>query len=48
MFSVADLSLAAEKMHKNKLVTGGFLKLFQCQSRRFMVFEVGYWKDLQN
>jgi hypothetical protein len=23
-------------------------KHFQCQSRRFMVFEAGYWKDLQN
>jgi hypothetical protein len=45
--------LAAEKMHKNP---GGFrydftesqvasCKLFQCQNRRFRVFEAGYWKD---
>jgi hypothetical protein len=46
MFSSADLSLAAEKMRKNNLVTGGFrydftklqaasCKHFQCQIRRF-------------
>jgi hypothetical protein len=28
MFSIADLSLAAEKMRKNQLVTGGFLYYF--------------------
>jgi hypothetical protein len=59
MFSSADLSLAAGKMRKNYLVTGGFqygftesqavyCKHFQCQNRRFTVLEVGYWKDFQN
>jgi hypothetical protein len=54
MFSGAGLSLAAEKMGRNKLVTGGFrydftesqaasCKHFHRQSRRFMVFKAGYW-----
>ncbi len=52
-------SLAAEKMRKNELVTGSFrydftksqaasCKHFQCQNRRFRVFEAGNWKDFQN
>jgi hypothetical protein len=56
----AHLLLAAGKMRKNELVTGGFrcdlqnhmrlpaCKHFQCKNRRFRVFEVGYWKDFQN
>jgi hypothetical protein len=59
MFSSAGLSLAAGKMRRNKLVTGGFRydftesqaassKHFQCQSRRFMVFAAGYWNYFQN
>jgi hypothetical protein len=59
MFSSADLSLAAGKMCEHQLVTGGFryyfkesqaasCKHFQCQNRRFRVFEAGYWKDFQN
>jgi hypothetical protein len=48
MFSSADLSLAAGKMRKNELVTGGFrhgftesraasCKQFQCHNRSFRV-----------
>jgi hypothetical protein len=59
MFSSADLSLAAGKMRKNKLVTDGFrydftysqaasYKHFQCLNRSFMIFEEGYCKDFQN
>jgi hypothetical protein len=59
MFSSAGLSLAAGKMRRNKLVTGGFRYVFtesqaascqhfQRQSRRFMVFKEGYWMDFQN
>jgi hypothetical protein len=59
MFSSADLSLAAGKMRKHYLVTGGFrydftesqaasCKHFQCQNHRFIAFEAGYWKDFQN
>jgi hypothetical protein len=59
MFSSAHLSLAAEKMVKNSLVTGGLRddfteskaatsKHFQCQNRRFRAFEAGYWKNIQN
>ncbi len=59
MFSSADLSLAAVKMRKNELFTGGFLydlpesqvaswKHFQCQNSRFRGFEAGYWKGFQN
>jgi hypothetical protein len=47
MFSNADLSLAAGKMHKNLIITGGFrydftesqaasCKHFQYQNRRYM------------
>jgi len=55
MFSSAYLSLAlaAGKMRKNYLVTGGFrygftesqaasCNHFQCQNRRFTVLEAGY------
>jgi hypothetical protein len=59
MLSSAGLSLAAGKMRKNLLVTDDFrydftelqaasCKHFQCQNRRFRVFEVGYWKNFQN
>jgi hypothetical protein len=59
MLSSAGISLAAGKMRKNLLVTGGFrydftesqaayCKHFKCQNRRFRVFEVGYWKDFKN
>ncbi len=54
-----DLSLASRNMRKNWSVTGGFrydftesqaasCTHFQCQNRRFRVFEAGYWKDFQN
>jgi hypothetical protein len=60
MFSSPDLSLAAGKMRENYLVTGGGFryyftetqaascKRFQCQNRRFRVFEAVHWKDFQN
>jgi hypothetical protein len=49
-FSIANLSLAAGKMCKNQFVTGRFrydftesqsasCQQFQCQNRRFRVFE---------
>jgi hypothetical protein len=55
----ADLLRAAGKMRKNELVIDGFrsdfsesqsasCKHFQCQNRRFRVFEAGYWRDFQN
>jgi hypothetical protein len=58
MFSSADLSFAAGKMRENLHVTIGFrysftesqaasCKHFQCQNRRFRVFESGYWKYFQ-
>jgi hypothetical protein len=53
MFSKADLLLAAGKMLKKKIITGGFwydctesqatsCEQFQCQNRHFRVFEAGY------
>jgi hypothetical protein len=59
IFSSAGLSLAADKMRRNKLVTGGFrydftesqaasCKHFQRQSRRFMVFNASYWMGFQS
>jgi hypothetical protein len=59
MLSSAVLSLAAEKMLQNKLVTGGFQHdfkesqpasclHFQYQNHHFKVFEAGYWKHFQN
>ncbi len=47
------------EMRKNYLVTGRFqydftesktdsCMHFQCQNRRFRVFEAGYWKNFQN
>jgi hypothetical protein len=56
MFSRAVLSLAAGKMRKNIFVMGGFrydvtesqaasCKHFQCQNRRFQVFEAGYYAE---
>jgi hypothetical protein len=57
MFSGTDLSLAAGKMRRNLLVTGGFRYDFtesqaafcmHFQNHRLRVFEAGYWKDFQN
>ncbi len=59
VFSSADHSFAAKKMHKNLFVTAGFqydftekqaaaCKNFQSQNRRFRIFEADYWKDFQN
>jgi hypothetical protein len=59
MYFSTDLSLAAGKMRKNELVTGGFWydftesqeassMHFPFQNRRFKVFEAGYWNDFQN
>jgi hypothetical protein len=52
MFFDADFSLAAEKMRKNKLVTGSFHFQYdftesQAASCKPWVFEVGYWKDFK-
>ncbi len=54
MFSSADLSLAAGKMHKNLLITGGFSMILQNHRRlpvkisNVKVAALGSLKDFQN
>jgi hypothetical protein len=59
MLSCVDLSLAAKKMHRELTCSQAAYKMilqnhgrpckhFQCQNRRFRVFEAGYWKEFQN
>jgi hypothetical protein len=48
MFSSANLSLAAGKCARIHLSQADSCKHFQCQNRRFRVYEAGLMKDFLN